>query len=55
MTPNWENLASLAQEIAHASFSSLEQSLIPKDTLLRKYVSHCDDDSHSNSVFMVKT
>ena len=35
MKPKWQKQASLAQEIAHSSFSSLVQSLLPKDTLLR--------------------
>ena len=35
MKPNWQKLASLAQE--HSSFSSLVQSLLPRDTLLRTY------------------
>ena len=39
MKPKWQKLASLAQEIyAHCSFSSLMQSLLPKDTLLRTYL-----------------
>ena len=38
MTPKWQKLASLAQENAHSSFSSLVQSLLPKDTLLRTYL-----------------
>ena len=33
MKPKWQKLASLAY--AHSSFSSLVQSLLPKDTLLR--------------------
>ena len=32
MTPKWQKLASLAQEIAHSGFSSLVQSLLPNDT-----------------------
>ena len=35
MTPKWRKLASLAQEIWTSSFSSLVQSLLPKDTLLK--------------------
>ena len=39
MNPNWQKLASLAQEIyAHSSFSSLMQSLLQRDTLLRTYL-----------------
>ena len=38
MKPKWQKLASLAQEYAHSSFSSLVQSLLPKDTLLRTYL-----------------
>ena len=39
MTPKWQKLASLAQEIwTLYSFSSLVQSLLPKDTLLRTYL-----------------
>ena len=38
MKPYWQKLASLAQEIyAHSGFSSLVQSLLPRDTLLRTY------------------
>ena len=37
MTPKWQKLASLAQKYAHSSFSSLVQSLLPRDTLLRTY------------------
>ena len=38
MKPNLQKLASLAQEIyAHSSFSSLVQSLLPRDTFLRTY------------------
>ena len=37
--PKWQKLASLAQEICtlvqNSSFSSLVQSLLPKDTLLK--------------------
>ena len=36
MKPEWQKLASLAQEIC-TSFSSLVQSLLPRDTLLRTY------------------
>ena len=39
MTPKWQKVASLAQEYAHSGFSSLVQSLLPKDTLLRTYSS----------------
>ena len=38
MKPNWQKLASLARKYAHSSFSSLVQSLLPKDTLLRTYL-----------------
>ena len=38
MKPKWQKLASLAQEYAHSSFSSFVQSLLPKDTLLRTYL-----------------
>ena len=39
MKPKWQKLASLANEIyAHSSFSSLVQSSLPKDTLLRTYL-----------------
>ena len=39
MEPEWQKLASLAQKkYAHSSFSSLVQSLLPKDTLLRTYL-----------------
>ena len=37
MKPKWQKLASVAQENAHSSFSSLVQSLLSKDTLLRTY------------------
>ena len=37
MTPKWQKLASLALEIC-TLFSSLMQSLLPKDTLLRTYL-----------------
>ena len=38
MKPNCQKLASLAQEInGHSSFSSLVQSLLPRDTHLRTY------------------
>ena len=39
MKPQWQKLASLAQENAHSGFNSLVQSLLPKDTLLRTYLS----------------
>ena len=39
MKPNWQKLASLAQKYAHFSLSSLVQSLLPRDTLLRTYFS----------------
>ena len=38
MKPKWQKLASLAQEICTSSFSSSVQSLLPKDTLLRTYL-----------------
>ena len=38
MKPKWQRLASLAQKYAHSSFSSLVQSLLPKDTLLRTHL-----------------
>ena len=38
MRPNLPKLASLAQEYAHCSFSSLVHSMLPKDTLLRTYL-----------------
>ena len=38
MKPKWQKLASLAQKYAHSSFSSLVQPLLPKDTLLRTYL-----------------
>ena len=38
MRPKWPKLASLAQKVAHSSFSSLVQSLLPKDTFLRTYI-----------------
>ena len=38
MKPKWQKLASLAQEICKTSFSSLVQSLLPRDTLLRTYL-----------------
>ena len=38
MTPKWQKLASLAQEICTLYFLSLVQSLLPKDTLLRTYL-----------------
>ena len=31
--PKWQKLASLAPKYAHSSFSSLVQSLLPRDTL----------------------
>ena len=37
MKPKWQKLASLPQKYADSSFSSLVQSLLPKDTLLRTY------------------
>ena len=37
MTPKWQKLASLALNYAHSGFSSLVQSLLPRDTLLRTY------------------
>ena len=38
MKPKWQKLASLARKYAHSSFSSLVQSLLPRDTLLRTYL-----------------
>ena len=38
MTPKGQKLASLARKYVHSSFSSLVQSLLPKDTLLRTYL-----------------
>ena len=38
MKPKWQKLASLARKYAHSSFSSLVKSLLPKDTLLRTYL-----------------
>ena len=38
MKPKSQKLASLARKYAHSSFSSLVQSLLPKDTLLRTYL-----------------
>ena len=38
MKPKWQKLASLARENAHPGFSSLVQSLLLKDTLLRTYL-----------------
>ena len=39
MKPKWQKLDSLAQEkYVHSSFSSLVQSLLPYDTLLRTYL-----------------
>ena len=38
MKPKWQILASLAQKYAHSSFSSLVQSLLPRDTLLRTFL-----------------
>ena len=40
MKPNWQKLASLVwpTKYAHSGFSSLVQSLLPKDTLLRTYL-----------------
>ena len=35
MKPKWQKLASRPRKYAHSSFSSLVQSLLPKDTLLR--------------------
>ena len=35
MWPNWPKLASLAQKIAHSSFSSLVHSLLPKDNIFK--------------------
>ena len=36
MKPKWQKLASLVQvKYAHSSFSSLAQSLLPRDTLLK--------------------
>ena len=37
MKPKWQKLASLAKKI-YSSFSSLVQSLLPKDILLRTYL-----------------
>ena len=37
MKPKWQKLIILARKYAHSSFSSLVQSLLPKDTLLRTY------------------
>ena len=38
MKPKWQILASLAQEYAQSSFSSLVQSLLLKDTILRTFL-----------------
>ena len=38
MTPKWQKLASLPRKYAHSGFSSLVQSLLPKDTILRTYL-----------------
>ena len=38
MKPKWQKLASLARKYVHSSFSSLVQSLLPKDTGLRTYL-----------------
>ena len=46
MTPKWQKLASLAQEICTLWFHTLVQSLLLKDTLLRTYwivIKLCDD------------
>ena len=40
MRPKWQKLASLAQKVAHSHFSSLVQSLIPKDILLKNIFIH---------------
>ena len=41
MKPKWQKLASLAQEICKLySFSSLVQSSLPKDILLKTYFLH---------------
>ena len=37
MKPKWQKLASLAHKYTHFGFSSLVQSLLPNDTLLRTY------------------
>ena len=37
MKPKWQKLASRPRKYAHSSVSSLVQSLLPKDTLLRTY------------------
>ena len=38
MKPKWQKLASLAQKYAHSVFSSLVQFLLPKNALLRTYL-----------------
>ena len=46
MTPKWQKLASLAQEICTLCFHTLVQSLLVKDNLLRTYwifIKLCDD------------
>ena len=43
MKPNWQKLASL--KYAHSSFSSLVQSLLPKDALLRTYWGRLTENS----------
>ena len=35
MGPKWPKLASLAQKLAHSSFSSSVQSLLPTDNLCK--------------------
>ena len=53
MKPKWQKLASLAQEYAHSSFSSLVQSLLPKDTLLRTYQKRQIDGVSTNRLLDV--
>ena len=35
MGPRWPKLASLAEKLAHSSFSALVHSLLPKDNLFK--------------------
>ena len=38
MTPKWQRLAGLAQEICTLWFQCFGESLLPKDNLLRTYL-----------------
>ena len=44
MKPKWQKLASLDRKYAHSSFSSLMQSLLPRDTLLIDFTTAGDWD-----------